>query len=127
MHDLFSSGPPILVLLLVALCLLLMALPPTLAAPRWVRQAPACAWSYRQAQRATLAFGLLLMLSGCGTLHSQDPPPMRLVHSCPPVPADLMVMPQQPVLLQPSTSRTSSTTTWSTPAAAPKTAPPIGG
>lgn len=59
----------------------------------------------------------LLMLSGCGTQ------PLR-VDTCPPVPAELMTRPSQPVLLEPGLRlKTLGTTRPSTPASAASTAP----
>lgn len=92
MRDLLSwfvtAGPA-----LTLLTLAMMALPLTPPATR-----PATLWGdlgyrwYRLSYLIVLAFSLLL-LSACGTAPLQAVP-------CPPVPADLMTLPQEPVLLQ---------------------------
>lgn len=115
MIELLSSAPPSAAWVVLILSVALMALPLVQPmAPRLARQAARGLRHYRVAYSLTLGVSLLL-LSACGTA----PLPAA---SCPPVPAELMTLPQEPVLLQPaSPSTTRSTTTSSMPPDAVKT------
>lgn len=72
--------------------------------------------SFKTSLAAALGCGLLLVLSGCGTAPSQAP-------WCPPVPAELLTPPQEPVpLTQTSPSTRLGPTKLKTPPAAAPTA-----
>ena len=94
------SWSPLLDVLLGLLLLTLGLLAPTLLVPAAVQMRPPMLHRLRWPLCCSL-----LMLSGCGTA------PLR-VETCPPVPADLLIRPAPPVLLQPRSSwQTSGTTT----------------
>lgn len=108
MRELFLLLPLHVDLVLLMLLLLACLLPSMACRRRDLPMEPASR-SFRRSYLATLLSGCLLMLSGCGTA----PLPAAL---CPPVPAELMEPPQEPVPLQrPSNSVTPGTTTPRTP------------
>lgn len=108
MVDLLSSAPQdvrLIVLCALALLLMVVVLPVLLAGLS--RPHLPARHSFRAGYLTTLALGcaLLLTLSGCGTA-----PPRAC--TCPPVPAELLTPPQEPVLLQaPTPSPTPGATT----------------
>lgn len=126
MDELLSLLPPLalvpwlMLLALVAGLPLVTGLtprhPPMPVQSRTFRAMP----SYRRSYLVVLACSLLLMLSACGTA------PSRVI-TCPPVPAQLLEPPQEPVLLPVAPpSKTPGATTSRTLSAAAKTGLGIG-
>lgn len=120
MPSMLSFGPHGVLLLLALAAALLMALPPVLvwAAHRAPSAAPAspaaaAAQSFSRSYLMTLGCGLLVTLSGCGTVPCSD----LLTRE---IPAELLRAPMAPTPLmptppQPSRSKTPGATTSTTP------------
>lgn len=98
---LFAPQLVALLVMLLGLCLVLLPLRLVLrqGVPIQGAESLLMTRSFKTSLAAALGCGLLLVLSGCGTAPSQAP-------WCPPVPAELLTEPQEPVLLTPTSPST---------------------